>query len=312
MDTLEFLTDPAFWRSAIRLSIPLLLAALGVLVAERSGVLNIGMEGCMLMGAALGSIVAITASSPTTGLLAAIAAGAAVGLLLATLTVLLPASQVAAGIAVNILALGASAMVVRYALGASGALPHSHPFPTAPIPALEHIPGLGPALFRHDAVTYLAGGLTVGLWWFLLRTRRGTQLRAIGDAARSAAAIGLHISRTRWGAMLASGALGGLAGGYLTVVHLTFFVENGVAGRGYVALALVVFARWHPLGLALAALIVGTMDAYQLRLQAAHDLSVFELLTALPYIAVLILLILRPGHLRPPRELGRPWAQVGR
>jgi general nucleoside transport system permease protein len=303
----DFLVDEAFWQAAIRLSIPLVLAALGVLLAERSGVMNIGIEGCMLMGASVGSIVAVKASSAELGMLAAMVAGTGTATVIGLFTILLPANQVVIGISVNLLALGMSGLAVREAFANATVTPQSPPFPTAPIPVLESIPALGDILFRFDVITYTTGLLIPTLAFYLFRTTGGIKLRAVGDASRSAAAVALPILGTRWVALLLSGTLGGLAGGYLSIVALNLFIENSVAGRGYVALALVVFGGWNPFGVTAAALIVGTADALQLRLQTTGALVTIELLTALPYLTVIVLLALRRGRVAPPRELGRPW-----
>lgn len=302
--------DAELWRSAIRIAIPLMLAALGVLIAERSGVLNIGIEGCMLMGAAAGSVASLMLGSPVVGLLVGTAAGMTTALVVALFTVALPASQVAVGIAVNSTALGASLLLVGLAFGGASLTGATGSFASLPLPLLAEVPHLGVILFDQAAPTYVAAALVPAIWWFLFRSRSGIALRASGDSVGAARAIGLPLVRIRLAALIAGGALGGFGGAYLSVVQLSFFVENAVAGRGYIALALVVFGRWRPIRIAGAALLVGWLDALQLRLQGIYGSASFELLNALPYAAVLILLIVRPGRLLPPRELGRPWQQA--
>lgn len=301
----ELLADPELWRAGIRLAVPILLAAIGVLLAERSGVLNIGIEGCMLAGAAVGSIAAVGSGSPIVGLVAGSLAGGGVAIGLAVATVWLPASQVAVGIAINLLLLGGSLLLVQLALGTSGVV-RSLAMAPLPLPLLGEIPIVGRIAFDHDPVVYLAGALVVAAWWVLFRTDLGIRLRAVGDSVHASRAIGLPVARIRFASLWLSGLLGGLGGAYLSVIQLTFFVENTVAGRGYVALALVIFGGWHPLRIAGAALLLGSLDALQLRLQGIYGSAWFELLSAIPYAAILLLLVARPGRLRPPRELGRP------
>ncbi len=273
--------------------------------------MNIGMEGCMLVAACLGALVAVEASSAPLGLAAAVLAGAGCAAAIGLLTVFVPASQVVVGISFNVLALGLTGLIAREAFGTAAQPPRAPALPEAPVPLLSDIPLVGPALFDQDLVTYATYALVAVLAWWLAHSGSGTAVRAVGDSARSAVAIGLRVRPLRFAALVAGGALGGLGGGYLTIVELSFFTDNATAGRGYVAIALVVFARWRPWALAGGALLFAGLDAYQLRLQAQGGAPAYELIAALPYVAVLALLVLRPGRLAPPREARTSLARAG-
>ena len=221
---------------------PLVFAATGELVVERSGVLNLGVEGMMIIGAIAGFAGAIETGSFLAGVVAAIFCGALMGLLFAVLTQTLLANQVATGLALTMFGLGLAALVGQAYSGKS--LPS---FPKLAIPGLSELPIAGPLLFGHDALVYLSFALVLGVGWFLSRTRSGLVVRAIGENHDAAHAIGYPVVAIRYAALLFGGACAGLGGAYLSIVQTPLWVENMTAGRGWIALALVVFAAWRPL-----------------------------------------------------------------
>ncbi len=267
---------------------PLLIAAIGELVVERSGVLNLGVEGMMIMGAVAGFGVAFLTGSPWLGLLASVVAGAMFSLLFAVMTLSLATNQVATGLSLTLLGLGLSGMLGTSFVGQPGGrLPYLY------IPGLSDIPVVGKLLFGQDPVFYLSIALVIAVSWFLFRTRTGLTLRSIGDNHASAHALGIPVIRYRYLAVMFGGACAGLAGGHLSLVYTPQWVENMSAGRGWIALALVVFASWRPLRVLAGAYIFGAVWIGQLHLQASGGISVpTQLLSALPYLATVVVLVL--------------------
>jgi general nucleoside transport system permease protein len=262
---------------------PLLLAAMGELVTERSGVLNLGVEGMMIMGAVTGFGVALTTGSAVVGMLAAIVVGALFSLLFAFLTLTLATNQVATGLALTLLGLGLSGMIGEGFVGQAGVR-----LGVLSIPGLSDLPFVGRVLFGQDPIFYISIALTVGVMWFLFRTRAGLTLRSVGDS---------H---------------GGLAGAHLSLVYVPQWVENMTAGRGWIALALVVFASWRPLRVLAGAYLFGAVTIGQLHAQAIGLGLPSQLLSSLPYLATVVVLVLisrnkRLTMVNTPACLGRPF-----
>lgn len=286
---------------------PLLIAALGELVVERSGVLNLGVEGMMLMGAVSGFAVAQLTGSAWLGLIAAVLVGALFSAIFGFLTLTLVTNQVATGLALTILGVGVSAMLGEGFVGQPGVrLEAIH------IPYLADIPLVGRFLFGQDPIFYLSILLTAGVTWFLFRTRAGLTLRAIGDNHGSAHALGVHVVRTRYLAVLFGGACAGLAGAQLSLVYVPQWVENMTAGRGWIALALVVFASWRPWRVLIGAYLFGAVTIGQLHAQALGFGLPSQFLSALPYIATIVVLVVisrnrRLTMLNTPASLGKPF-----
>lgn len=283
---------------------PLVLAALGELVAERTGVLNLGVEGMMLVGAATGFAAAAETGSVLAAAVAGTLAAAALAALFAVVTLVCRASQVASGLALTILGIGLSALI---GAGYTGV---ALPADIGALPAwLAAVPGLGLVLSSVEPFTALSIALAVGVWWFLARTRSGLILRAVGDAPLSAVAAGYRVDAIRCAAVLFGGAMAGLAGVYLSVVYTPVWVENMTAGRGWIAIALVVFASWSPLRVLAGAYLFGGITILQFHLQGAGLGLPPQVLSMLPYLATILVLVVVSStavrtRLRAPAALG--------
>jgi general nucleoside transport system permease protein len=273
--------------SIISASTPLLLAAAGELVAERSGVLNLGVEGMMIMGAACGFAGAYLSGSTFVGALFGIAAGIAMSAIFALLTLSLAVNQVATGLALTILGVGLSGLI-----GAGFVGQKIVPSPSLYIPLLTSLPFVGRILFGQDAFVYFSVALVVGIWWFLYRTRTGLVLRAIGDNHASAHALGYPVLKVRWLAVLFGGGCAGLGGAFLPLAYTPFFIPGMTAGRGWIALALVVFSSWQPARLVGGAYLFGAVTILQLHAQAFGLGIPPQLMSSLPYLACVIVLVL--------------------
>jgi ABC-type uncharacterized transport system permease subunit len=273
--------------SVISASTPLLLAAAGELVVERSGVLNLGVEGMMIMGAACGFAGAYLTGSTFVGALFGIVAGAALSAVFALLTLGFAVNQVATGLALTILGVGTSGLI-----GAGFVGVRIVPAPHLDIPLLTGLPFFGRILFGEDAFVYFSVVLVAGIWWFLYRTRSGLILRAIGDNHTSAHALGYPVLKVRWLAVLFGGACAGLGGAYLPLAYTPFFVPEMTAGRGWIALALVVFSSWRPGRLVGGAYLFGAVTILQLQAQGAGIGVPSQLMSSLPYLACVIVLVL--------------------
>ncbi|MEO1314058.1 MAG: ABC transporter permease [Pseudomonadota bacterium] len=260
---------------------PLLLAALGEMVTEKSGVLNLGVEGMMIIGAIGGFAVAVETGSPILGLVAAALAGAALSMIFGFLTQVLLANQVATGLALTLFGLGLSALIGQ---PYSGVKPP--PFPRLDIPLLSDIPILGPILFAHDLLMYITFALLLCTWFFLYRTHRGLILRSVGENHDAAHALGYNVIGIRLGAIAFGGACAGLGGAALSLVRVPQWNEGMTAGAGWIALAIVVFGAWRPGRVALGAILFGGVTVLQLNLQAAEITPLWLLVLGLLLFAV--------------------------
>lgn len=294
----------SFLATGFVLGTPILLAALGELLVERSGVLNIGVEGVMLGGAFAAALGAWASGSAAVGVLAAAATGTALALLFAFATVRLGADQIIAGAALNLIALGVTGALYRAVLGATGTALVLPTLPAIDVPVLRHLPVLGQALFGQNALVYLGLCLTPVLAFVLTRTGLGLRLRALGDHPQAAASLGLPVRRDRTRVLAVGGALAGLGGAALTLAATNTFVEGITAGRGFIALAVVVFGRWSAWGVLGGALLFGLASALQFQFQAAALTIPYQLFLMLPYVLTLVVLLLSSGRASAPRALG--------
>lgn len=288
-------------------STPILLAALGELVVERAGVLNLGVEGMMITGAITGFVTAVTTGSPLLGFVGAALGGAALSALFALLVLWFRSNQVATGLALTLFGIGLASM-----MGQSWQGVRAPAMGDVELGPMADIPFLGPVLFRHDLVVYLGLALVAGVWWVLNRTRAGLTLRAVGENHEAAHALGYKVLRLRLLAILFGGALAGLGGAYLSLVRVPQWTEGVTAGAGWIALAIVVFASWRPLRLLLGAWLFGGISVLQLNLQAARAPIPVELLSMAPYlVTILVLVLISSGRgraaLAAPGSLGQPF-----
>ena len=275
----------------ITASTPLLLAAIGELVVERSGVLNLGVEGMMIIGAVSGFAAAYTFDSALAGVAASIVMGVGVALLFAYFTQTLVTNQVATGLALTLLGLGLSGLIGESFTGLPGVkLQRIH------IPVLTDIPLLGPVLFGQDALVYASMAITVLVAWTLARTRAGLVIRATGGNHHSAHALGYRVIAVRYACIAFGGACAGLAGGYLSLVYTPQWIENMTAGRGWIALALVVFSTWAPRRVVVGAYLFGTVWIMGLYAQGVGIGIPPQLLSSLPYLATIAALVLISGN----------------
>jgi ABC-type uncharacterized transport system permease subunit len=296
----------AILLTVVTASTPLLIAAIGELVTERSGVLNLGVEGMMTMGAACAFAAAVSFDSTLIGVAAGMLAGAFMGGVFALVVLGFAANQVGSGLALTILGLGLSGLIGAPFVGA-----RRDPVGAIVIPGLSDLPVIGRLFFAQDLFVYASLALTIGIAIFLTRTRAGLTLRAVGENHDSANALGLPVLRTRLRAILFGGACAGLAGAYLSLVYTRFWSPGMVSGRGWIALALVVFAAWRPGWVLVGAYIFGAATVLQLHAQAAQFGVPSQALSAIPYLAtILALLLLSIRHGRAigaPGSLGAPF-----
>lgn len=301
----------AIFTGTVIAATPLIFAALGELVVEKSGVLNLGIEGMMLMGAAF-AFWAVAAGHPMpVAILAGALAGAAASMLFGVLALTFLTNQYAAGLALAIFGSGVSAFIG----GGFGSAPIDA-LDRIRIPLLSDIPLLGPLLFRYDPLVYLAIALFLLITWFLYRTKGGLILRTIGESPHASHAIGYPVIRIRYLAVLFGGAMAGLGGAYLSIAYTPLWVENMTAGKGWIALALVVFATWRPLRVLVGAWLFGGVTILQLQGQALGLRVPSELLSALPYLATIVVLVVISQNrqmlaLHFPASLAKPFRPAG-
>jgi simple sugar transport system permease protein len=294
----------AFAEATIRTATPLALAAYGELLVERAGLINIGVEGVMLSGA-FGSLVGATHGGTSVGYLAAALTGVVIMLLFAGATLGLGADQIITGTAITLLAVGGTGTLYRTLYGAEGAALSLTTSSVVRIPFLSRIPVIGDALFAQPLITYFTYLLAPALWWWFRRTHAGLALRAIGESPAAALAAGIPVRLFQWTALLIGGALGGLAGGVLVVAQTGTFVENMSAGRGFIAIAIVVLGRWTPLGVGVAAVLFAGTTSLQYVAQAMGLKVPYQFILALPYLTTLAALAGIGGRSNPPATLAR-------
>jgi len=293
-----------FLEGTIRTATPLAFAALGETVVERAGIINIGLEGAIIAGA-FGGFVAAGSGSIWLGFLGAGVAGMVMALLFAFFTIRIRADQIITGTAISLLSLGLTATLYRQIYGAGGAALSIPTMGVTEIPLLVSIPVLGRALFAQPAIAYLLYILVPAVWWWMYRTHAGLGLRATGENPRAAVAAGIPVGRIQTLAILFGGFLGGIAGGVLVIAQAGSFAEGMSAGRGFIAVAIVVLGRWHPLGVAAAAVVFGGASALQYLFQAMGWTLPYQAFLVLPYVLTLLALAGIAGRSTAPASLGR-------
>ncbi len=314
---MDDITSIVFLTSVLAAAIPagtaILYACLGELLSERAGVLNLGVEGMMLMGALGGFAVAYRTEQAWLGALAAFAVGGTLASIHALLVISLRANQVVSGLALTLFGGGLSAFLGRDLVGR----PAPASFGKLTVPLLGDIPHLGPILFRQDALVYVSYALVPLLWWFVYWTRPGLNLRALGENPATADAMGLNVAALRYAYVIAGGALAGVGGAAISLATNPGWTENMTAGRGWIAVALVIFGTWNPARAALGAYLFGGVEAGQFRLQSAGVGIPSFFLNMLPYLFTILVLIIATRdaarrHIGAPAALGRPFVREER
>ena len=293
-----------FLSATIRTATPLALAALGEVFVERAGLINLGLEGAILAGA-FGSLVGATAGGLAAGYVGAVCGGVLVATIFAVFVVLLKADQIITGTAITLLSAGVTGTLYRAWYGTSGAALSTPTSTPIVIPGLGQLPVLGPALFAQPLITYVAYLLVPLLAWWFAKTHAGLALRAVGEQPQAAEAAGIRVSRVRVAAVLAGGVLGGLAGGTLVLAQAGTFAEGMSAGRGFIAVSIVVLGRWKPVGVASASLVFGAASALQFAFQAMGWHAPYQLFLVVPYLLTLAGLAGVVGRAQAPAALGK-------
>ncbi len=281
---------------------PILLAATGELMAEKSGILNLGVEGMMLVGAVSGFILAIVTGSLWWGLVGAMVGGGCLAAIHAFITVTLRGNQVVSGLALTIFGTGLSGFLGKAYQG----MPLPTSFRPLNIPVLADIPVLGVVLFRHDILVYISLFVAISLWFILYKTRWGLAVRSVGENPAAADAVGISVSRVRYMCTILGGILAGLAGAYLSLAYAPTWQENMTAGRGWIAVALVIFAMWNPLRAVLGAYLFGGVEALTFRMQTAGIEISSIFLAMMPYILTIVVLVMVTVYRR--QDAGAPSA----
>lgn len=302
----------AILQAAVRAGTPILFTCIGEIYAERSGVLNVGLEGMMLVGAIAGFTAGFTVGNPVVGVVAAALAGAAFSLIHAFVTVTLRADQIVSGLTLTILGTGISGFFGKGMIGQVGP-----GFSKIALPGLSKIPVLGTVFFNQDAMVYLSYVLVPIAWWVMYKTHLGLAIRSVGESPATADSLGVSVTRIRYGCVLFGGAMAGVGGAYLSLAYTTMWIEQMSGGRGWITLALVIFAGWNPGRAALGAYLFGGADALQLRIQAVGlDIPTYFLMM-LPYVLTIAILVLASRaslrrRLGAPAALGIPYAREER
>jgi ABC-type uncharacterized transport system permease subunit len=293
------------FQAAIRMSTPIALAAMGGAFSERAGIINIGLEGMILFGAFSGVLGSFYTGNPWLGVLLSILTGGSIGYVFALFIVKYRADHVVAGVALNILSLGATTWMMQVLWGSRGSSPNVNGISEVSVPILKSIPILGGLFGTHSPLVYLMFILVFAGWLLLFKTPQGLRIRVVGEHPEAADTLGLNIKRIQYSCLILSGMLAGLGGAYLSLGHLNWFSMNMSAGRGYMALAANIFGRWNPFGGLLASYLFAYTDAVQMRLQGLNIGIASELIQMFPYILTILVLAGAVIRSRPPAALGR-------
>jgi simple sugar transport system permease protein len=291
----------------MRMATPIIFAALGEILTERAGVLNLGIEGIMLMGAMTGFLFTYSTGSIWFGVFAAACVGMLLGFLMAVLSVNLGLSQHVSGLGITLFATGLAMFIYRLHFGSPTVPPVIQPFKQVALPVLSEIPVIGPGLFTQYTLTYIAWLLVPALSILLCKTTIGLKIRTVGENPVVADTVGVDVTLTRTLCLVAGGALMGIGGAFLTLAHQNMFLIDVIGGRGWVAIAMVIFGNWNPLKAAIGALIFGFLDGLQLRLQSVGVVLSFHLFLMIPYLLTIIALIGVSRRAAVPASLLKPY-----
>lgn len=304
---MELVVFSTFLAATVRMAAPIALAGLGETISEKAGVSNIGVEAIMLSGAYFSFWAMFQSSNIALAIAFGMLGGVGASLIHAVLALHCKADQTIAGLALNFLFLGLTSFLFLMQFGKTTTLPSIPVLKPVPIPLLSRIPIVGEALFAQDPFVYVLYAMVILLLVFFYKTEWGVILHAVGEAPRAADTAGIKVNTVRYLACVANGVLGGLGGAYLTLVKLGFFMENLTSGKGYIALVAVILGRRNPLGVLCAALVIGSAEALQIRLQTLGSTIPSQAFTMLPYIVTVVVLMLSMGKGHDPAALGLPY-----
>ena len=298
--------------SSVRMATPLIFLALAELYSQRAGLVHIGLEGLASIGSLIGFLVSLITGNPILGVLAGAAVGILVNMIFAYATVTLCAEQIVYGMAINIFAPALAAFIYRVYFGAGSELVQVKLMSTVAIPVLKDIPFIGPLLFDQTPMVYLAYLLVIFTAIYFGRTKSGLNYKAVGEHPKAAATLGIPVVGIKYLASVICGALAGMGGAYLTTCYSTTYVDGNVAGRGFIALAAVIFGRWSAGGVVLACLFFGFCDALQIRLQVGSSGIPYQFFQMIPYVATVVVLALIGAKKAGPKAVGKPYRREER
>lgn len=301
----------SLFSAMLRIATPVIFAALGELVAERSGVMNLGVEGIMLTGAFVGFVVADKMDSYLLSAVLAILAGGIMGVLMSLMSISLKLNQTVVGLGLNLLASGLTFYLYRisYEIEGTMEIPRIETLQNIEIPLLSKIPFLGPILFNQNIMTYLAILMVPLLWFILYRTKLGLLIRGLGEYPRAVDVKGISVDRNRYIAVVFGGMMAGLGGAFLTIGYSGIFVQEISAGRGWLAIVIVIAGNWRPGRILFASLLFAMLDAFQLQIQAVGVQIPYQVLLALPYVFAILVLMGSRARSVPPGSLGEPYSR---
>lgn len=309
-DLLALLISPEFWAAALRVATPVLLAAMGGLVAERAGIVTFGMEGMMLMGCFVGVAIAYVTKSIVLGFVAAALAGVVIAMLFGVMIIPLRANQIVSAVGLNLMAVGLTSYMNTMFFGLAADPVRVPKLQPLAIPLLSEIPILGPIFFNQLPLVYFAYLLVPVVWFVIYKTTWGLKIRSVGEHPHAADTVGISVFKVRFTTLVITGLTAGLAGAFLSIGQIGQFMEGMTGGRGYIAYTAIVFGKWTPVGTLLGSLLFGTADAFQLRLQALGIKAIpYQFLVALPYIATLIIVIFFVGKAAWPAASGMAFSR---
>ena len=298
--------------AGVRMATPLIFLALAELYSQRAGLVHIGLEGLASIGSLVGFLVSLITGSPLLGMAAGAAAGILVNMIYAYATITLCAEQIVYGMAINIFAPALAAFIYRVYFGAGSELVQVALMETVAIPGLKDIPFIGPLLFDQTPMVYLAYALVIFTAIYFNKTKSGLNFKAVGERPKAAATLGINVIGVRYAASVICGALAGMGGAYLTTCYTTTYVDGNVAGRGFIALAAVIFGRWSAGGVLLACLFFGFCDALQIRLQVGSFGVPYQFFQMIPYLATVVVLGVIGMRKAGPKASGKPYRREER
>jgi simple sugar transport system permease protein len=293
--------------STIRMATPILIVALAELYSERAGMVNIGLDGIMAFGALLGFLISYQTGSPLLGILGGAAGGIVINMIYAFCTIRLGAEQIVYGMALNILAPAIASFIYKVYFGISSSLVQATLMKAVPIPFLSKIPMIGNVFFNHTPIVYAAYLLVPMTYLFFSKTKAGLNYKAVGEYPKAAETLGINVIRKKYLACIICGALAGIGGAYLTTCYISTYSDGVVSGRGFIALSAIIFGRWMPSGVLLAALLFGFTDALQIRLQVMSSDTPYQLLAMIPYLCTLFVLAFFGIKKAGPMANGKPY-----